>query len=142
MTTFYKTSNPHPTNPPPTTNPPPHTHTQLGSLGSLVYAISRCLTYWKEANIPINANTLNESGPVPMVPKSAAIAAVHIFPLYRSQQHDTKTIDASDLTPLAHNLLISNQNALVELRGRLKQMIVDEFQDVSASQHLLLKVRI
>ena len=55
-------------------------------------------------------------------------------------QRDTKTIDAADLTPLAHNLLISNQNALVDLRGRLKQLIVDEFQDVSAAQHALLKL--
>ncbi|GMH70367.1 hypothetical protein TL16_g05394 [Triparma laevis f. inornata] len=113
---------------------------ELGSLGSLVYAISRCLTYWKEANIPINTSTLSTSRPVPMVPKSAALAATYVYPLYREYQKEGKTIDASDLTGLAINLLLGNQNALVELRGRLGQMVVDEFQDVSASQHELLKL--
>jgi len=75
-----------------------------------------------------------------MVPKSAALAALKIQPLYKKMQEKSRTIDASDLTPLAHNLLLANQNALVELRGKLKQAIVDEFQDVSASQHALLKL--
>lgn len=108
---------------------------ELGSLGSLVYAVSRCLSYWAEANL-----TPSLSHPVPMVPKSAALAALEVQPLYKKMQEQSKTIDASDLTPLAHNLLLSNQNALVEIRGRLKQAIVDEFQDVSASQHALLKL--
>ena len=61
-----------------------------------------------------------------MVPKSAALAATYVYPLYREYQKEGKTIDASDLTGLAINLLVGNQNALVELRGRLGQMVVDE----------------
>ena len=30
-----------------------------------------------------------------MVSKSAAVAALHVYPLYREMQRDTKTIDAT-----------------------------------------------
>ncbi len=48
--------------------------------------------------------------------------------------------DPSDVALMAHDFLISNPNALHALRTKLDHVILDEYQDVSVSQHKLLRL--
>ena len=48
--------------------------------------------------------------------------------------------DPSDLAGMAYRLLLDNSNALHRLRAKLKHIIVDEYQDISVSQHALLRL--
>lgn len=50
------------------------------------------------------------------------------------------TVDPSDLAGMAYRHLIENPMSLHLLRARLKHIIVDEYQDMSVSQHALLRL--
>ncbi|EED90035.1 hypothetical protein THAPSDRAFT_263669, partial [Thalassiosira pseudonana CCMP1335] len=48
--------------------------------------------------------------------------------------------DPADLSSIAYRLLMTNPNALHVLRSKMKHIIVDEYQDMSVSQHSLLRL--
>ena len=50
------------------------------------------------------------------------------------------TADPADVALMAYDFLMSNPDALHSVRSRLKQVVVDEYQDVSVSQHKLLRL--
>ena len=50
------------------------------------------------------------------------------------------TCDPSDLATIAYEYLFSNPDSLYGIRSRLHQVILDEYQDVSVSQHKLLQL--
>ena len=109
----------------------------LPGIGSLVYNVQKTISFWKEASCEADSDCI-----VPIVPKSAALASANISPLYEKKLLSLNAIDAGDLIPTAVSLLMNNENVLNSMRGRLKQCVVDEFQDVSRSQHRLLKLLI
>ena len=50
------------------------------------------------------------------------------------------TSDPSDVASIAYDFLISNPDKLKAVRSKLQQVVVDEYQDVSVSQHKLLRL--
>jgi superfamily I DNA/RNA helicase len=50
------------------------------------------------------------------------------------------TSDPSDVATIAYEQLIHNPQALHDIRSRLHHVILDEYQDVSVSQHRLLRL--
>lgn len=63
----------------------------------------------------------------------------HVFP--NQDLHERQdTSDAADLVPLAYHLLLSRPAQLSKLRTKLKHVILDEYQDVSVSQHSLIRL--
>jgi DNA helicase-2/ATP-dependent DNA helicase PcrA len=50
------------------------------------------------------------------------------------------TADPADVALMAHDFLMSNPDALHSVRSKLRQIVVDEYQDVSVSQHKLLRL--
>ena len=62
------------------------------------------------------------------------------LPLYAEMHELSGSIDPSDLAPLAHDLLLSSPEKLSELRNTLKHIVLDEYQDVSVSQHNLIRL--
>jgi Superfamily I DNA and RNA helicases len=50
------------------------------------------------------------------------------------------TADPSDVAQMAYDFLVNHPKALNSVRSKLKQVILDEYQDVSVSQHKLLRV--
>ena len=60
---------------------------------------------------------------------------------YKKARHAAAgTADPSDLAGMAYRLLLANPEALHLLRAKLKHIIVDEYQDISVSQHALLRL--
>lgn len=74
------------------------------------------------------------------IPKSSALLALDVFPSYQAKHAVAGTADPSDLAGMAYRLLLTNTEALYLLRAKLKHIIVDEYQDVSVSQHALLRL--
>jgi DNA helicase-2/ATP-dependent DNA helicase PcrA len=50
------------------------------------------------------------------------------------------TADPADLAPLAFQMLLSSPKQLFRLRSKLKHIILDEYQDISVSQHQLIRL--
>jgi superfamily I DNA/RNA helicase len=50
------------------------------------------------------------------------------------------TADPSDLAAIASHILFSNTQALNAFRVKLKHIILDEYQDVSVTQHSLIRL--
>ena len=50
------------------------------------------------------------------------------------------TVDPADLASVAHDLLVMRPLKLSQLRSKLKHIIVDEYQDVSVTQHRLIRL--
>ncbi len=50
------------------------------------------------------------------------------------------TADPSDVALMAYDFLIHNPRECNALRSKLQQVILDEYQDVSVSQHKLLRL--
>jgi superfamily I DNA/RNA helicase len=50
------------------------------------------------------------------------------------------TSDPSDVATIAYEFLLKNPKALQAIRSKLHQVILDEYQDVSVSQHQLLRL--
>ena len=74
------------------------------------------------------------------IPKSSALLALDVFPHYQAKHAAAGTADPSDLAGMAYRLLLTNKEALHLLRSKLKHLIVDEYQDISVSQHALLRL--
>jgi superfamily I DNA/RNA helicase len=74
------------------------------------------------------------------IPKSSALLALDVFPSYQAKHAAAGTADPSDLAGMAYRLLLTNNEALNLLRAKLKHIIVDEYQDISVSQHALLRL--
>jgi hypothetical protein len=74
------------------------------------------------------------------IPKSSALLALDVFPSYQAKHAVAGTADPSDLAGMAYRLLLTNNEALNLLRAKLKHIIVDEYQDISVSQHALLRL--
>lgn len=74
------------------------------------------------------------------IPKSSALLALDIFGEYQSKHAAAGTADPSDLASMAYRLLVDQPNTLHSLRSKLKHLIVDEYQDMSVSQHALLRL--
>lgn len=131
--------------------------------------IVRCIDFWKEANVPLtppepitkvksiegeagrnSRYRLMEEVSVRKsclelairlgIPKSSALLALEIFPDYQARHAAAGTADPSDLAGMASRLLIEHPDSLRLLRCKLKHIIVDEYQDMSVSQHNLLRL--
>lgn len=50
------------------------------------------------------------------------------------------TADPSDVAMMAYDFLMTEPDTLLEVRSRLRQVVLDEYQDVSVSQHKLLRL--
>ncbi len=50
------------------------------------------------------------------------------------------TADPSDVAVMAYDFLMTEPDTLSEVRSRLRQVVLDEYQDVSVSQHKLLRL--
>jgi len=74
------------------------------------------------------------------IPENVALLSLDIFPDYQKMHATAGTADPSDLSLLAYNLLSSNKHALYHMRNKLHQVVLDEYQDVSVSQHALLRL--
>ena len=74
------------------------------------------------------------------VPQGTAILALDVYPEYQNAHAEAGTADPSDLASLARDFLIANPDSLSALRAKLKHVILDEYQDVSVSQHALLRL--
>lgn len=74
------------------------------------------------------------------IPKSSALLALDIFGEYQSKHAAAGTADPSDLASMAYRLLVDQPDTLHSLRSKLKHLIVDEYQDMSVSQHALLRL--
>lgn len=59
---------------------------------------------------------------------------------HKAQHAVAGTADPSDLAGMAYRLLLANPEALHLLRAKLKHIVVDEYQDLSVSQHALLRL--
>lgn len=71
----------------------------------------------------------------------------NIFFLTCTHKHTPKamhagsgTADPSDVAQMAYDFLINHPKVLNSVRSKLKQVILDEYQDVSVSQHKLLRI--
>ena len=75
----------------------------LSGIGSLIYNVQKSISYWKEADQcpPTDQNV------VPLVPKTAADAALHVYDLYESKLRSMNAIELGDLVPMVVNLLES-----------------------------------
>ncbi|KAL3800403.1 hypothetical protein ACHAW5_009081 [Stephanodiscus triporus] len=129
--------------------------------------IVRCIDLWKEANVPLtfpeaalkassmegeagrNSRNLEEfcvrKSCLELairlgIPKSSALLALEIYPEYQARHAVACTADPSDLAGMACRLLIERPDSLRLLRSKLKHIIVDEYQDMSVSQHNLLRL--
>ncbi|KAL3759076.1 LOW QUALITY PROTEIN: hypothetical protein ACHAWU_008685 [Discostella pseudostelligera] len=74
------------------------------------------------------------------IPKSSAMLALDVFPAFQARHAEAGTADPSDLAGMAYRLLIAQPESLRLLRSKLKHVIVDEYQDMSVSQHSLLRL--
>ena len=74
------------------------------------------------------------------IPKSSAMLALDVFPAFQARHAEAGTADPSDLAGMAYRLLIAQPESLRLLRSKLKHVIVDEYQDMSVSQHNLLRL--
>ena len=130
----------------------------------LLSSLVRCIELWKEANLLPPATQYlirieqgsTQSGDLTMqesirqacvnlavkwgVPESSAILALDIYPKYQALHAAAGTTDPSDLAPLARDFLLADPNALFTLRTKLGHVILDEYQDVSVSQHSLIRL--
>eukprot|EP00984_Skeletonema_dohrnii_P005460 scaffold1920_cov97-Skeletonema_dohrnii-CCMP3373.AAC.4 len=129
--------------------------------------IVRCIDLWKEANMPLASadnhftikrdegdgsdvhNDDEEEGVrsdcVELairlgIPKSSALLALDVFPEYQARHAVAGTVDPSDLAGMAYRHLLENPKSLHLIRSKLKHIIVDEYQDMSVSQHALLRL--
>ena len=74
------------------------------------------------------------------IPKSSALLALDVFPAFQARHAEAGTADPSDLAGMAYRLLIAQPESLRLIRSKLKHIIVDEYQDMSVSQHNLLRL--
>ncbi|KAL7547693.1 hypothetical protein ACHAWF_010974 [Thalassiosira exigua] len=74
------------------------------------------------------------------IPKSSALLALDILPEYQARHAAAGTEDPSGLAGMAYRLLLDQPKSLHSLRCKLKHIIVDEYQDMSVSQHALLRL--
>jgi len=132
------------------------------SIGTLVHYIVRCLELWKEAGLlstpysysikfqgmddhEDNDNSLNQDDYVELamrlgIPQNAALLALDISAEYQTTHAGMGTADPADVALMAHDFLMSNPDALHSVRSKLQQIVLDEYQDVSVSQHKLLRL--
>ena len=69
------------------------------------------------------------------------VALLISFMLSSQDLHERQgTGDPADLVPLAYNLLLSHPEQLSKLRAKLNHIILDEYQDISVSQHSLIRL--
>jgi superfamily I DNA/RNA helicase len=126
---------------------------------TLVHYIIRCLELWKEGGIlmtsynfsfkpeagqsqnnPIHPDDYIELAMRIGIPLSAATLALDISNDYQLMHATAGTADPSDAALMAYEFLIANPGALSELRSKLKQIVLDEYQDVSVAQHRLIRL--
>lgn len=142
----------------------------VGQSRTILYQnIVRCIELWKEANIPLAhpepssslihsvENVAQEEDDMEQrevrvrkaclelamrlgIPKSSALLALDIFGDYQARHTAAGTADPSDLAAMAYRLLVNQTKTLHLLRAKLKHIIVDEYQDMSVSQHALLRL--
>jgi len=137
------------------------------NMGVLLSNVIRCMELWKEAAILPNHscysvrlvdeenhtildnNMLKEKSlredcvELAMrlgVPPSAAVVALDVFPNYQSTHVAAGTADPADLASAAYNFLLSDPDSLRTIRTKLEYIILDEYQDVSVSQHKLVRL--
>ncbi len=72
--------------------------------------------------------------------ESSALLALDIFPAFQARHAEAGTADPSDLAGMTYRLLVAQPESLRLLRSKLKHIIVDEYQDMSVSQHSLLRL--
>ncbi|EJK54972.1 hypothetical protein THAOC_25357 [Thalassiosira oceanica] len=123
----------------------------------LLQNVVRCIDIWKEVNVipfsmgplPENEERQDESRirrtAVELalrlgIEKSSAVLALALYPEYQARHNEAGTLDPSDLASVAFQLLVENPTALHFLRAKLRHIIVDEYQDLSVSQHALLRL--
>ena len=123
----------------------------------LLQNVVRCIDIWKEVNVipsskgplPENEERQDESRirrtAVELalrlgIEKSSAVLALALYPEYQARHDEAGTLDPSDLASVAFRLLVENPTALHFLRAKLRHIIVDEYQDLSVSQHALLRL--
>ncbi|KAL7541819.1 hypothetical protein ACHAXR_012553, partial [Thalassiosira sp. AJA248-18] len=130
--------------------------------------IVRCIDLWKEANLPLTPPESAAGGEDRSIEgdyqheyqqkevrvrkaclelamrlgisKSSALLALDVYPEYQARHAAAGTADPSDLAGMAYRLLVDDPTALQLLRSKLKHIIVDEYQDMSVSQHSLLRL--
>lgn len=139
----------------------------VGQSRSILYqSIVKCIDLWKEALLIPSTTTGNDATTRNKVvdeqhrkqkevelrndcvelamrlgiPKSSALLALDVFPSYQARHAAAGTADPSDLAGMAYRLLLAKPEALHVLRAKLKHIIVDEYQDISVSQHALLRL--
>ena len=130
------------------------------SRGMVMHQIGRCIELWKESSIlppPSVQGVLIEKVSEPRskqmqlencikvairlgISSNVAQLAWEVYPEYQSMHEKHGTADPSDVASLAYHLLLSNPKKLTSIRGKLKHMIIDEYQDVSIAQHSLIRL--
>jgi len=129
------------------------------SIHSLIQHVLRCLELWKEAGILPSPyvgsihfkNGIEEKSQVSKddfielamrlgIPESIAALALEISGDYQTLHASMGSCDPADVATIAYEYLKSSSEALYEIRSKLKQIILDEYQDVSVSQHQLLRL--
>lgn len=68
-----------------------------------------------------------------------AIEVAHVYRVYEEKLADQKVVDLGDLIYRSIALLSQHEDARVDVRGRYKHVLVDEYQDVNRASGLLLK---
>lgn len=126
----------------------------------LIQYIIRCLELWKEGGIlptsysrftfHMQDSTIAEKAIQPDdyvevamrigIPQTAAALALEIVEDYQSVHATMGTADPSDVAFMAYDFLITHPGALFNIRSKLRQIILDEYQDVSVSQHRLIRL--
>lgn len=128
---------------------------------TLVHYIIRCLELWKEGGVLMTSynfsfktktdksqkNKIHSDDYIELamrigIPQSAAALALDISNDYQLMHASVGTADPSDVALMAYDFLVANPGALSELRSKLKQIVLDEYQDVSVAQHKLIRLTV
>ena len=127
------------------------------NIETLVHYIIRCLELWKEGGVLMTSynfsfkpetdrsqkNKIHPDDYIELamrigIPQTAAALALDISNDYQLMHASMGTADPSDVALMAYDFLTANPGALSELRSKLKQIVLDEYQDVSVAQHRLI----
>jgi len=126
----------------------------------LIHQIGRCMELWKESSIvpPPPFNEIDNKARSCMfsatesrencmelatrlgISRNVAYLAWTIFPMLQDLHARQRTADPADLASIAFNLLLACPQQLSKLRKKLRHVILDEYQDVSVSQHALIRL--
>ena len=130
------------------------------SRGMAMHQIGRCIELWKESGIlqppavqgvkiekecdarcrQVKSDNCIELAMRLGISVSVAKLAWEVYPEYQIMHEIHGTADPADIASLAYHLLLSSPKRLEAIRAKLKHVILDEYQDVSVSQHALIRL--